>query len=176
MSRDKTKLVPELQEKLALVEKYCAKEGVKILVYFTERELTDQATFYRQSRTSKQVDVAKQNLIDRGYDFLAEFFDKTEPCSGKWATNACPGESFHNIAEAFDAVPMLNGVCQWKYKDAPELWDIYGEACRKAGLEWGGDWRSKDLPHAQLISGVSSPLGKYSPDELKDLLTKRGLL
>lgn len=69
-------------------------------------------------------------------------------------SNAPPGSSPHNYGAAFDICfagtdPYLHDH-EEKTGQVHPLWDMVGEHARKAGLEWGGDWkRFKDRPHIQ---------------------------
>jgi len=131
--------------------------GHRLLVYYTLRTLDEQATLFRQSRSTAQINSKIDSLKDRGYDFLAEAFNRTKPCDGPWRTNAAPGETWHNYGEAIDAVPLVNGVEIWNLDEkVPEqkkqmdtLWLAYGDVVVYLGMTWGGNWKSKDNPHAQ---------------------------
>ena len=60
------------------------------------------------------------------------------------------GSSAHNFAAAFDLVPVdEKGQPTW---DAPQdVWDKIGNAGKKFGLEWGGDFKTiLDRPHFQV--------------------------
>ena len=116
-------------------------------------------------------------MREKGFDFLADIIEKVGPQKyDGWKTSAAPGESWHNYAMAFDAVPMLNGKPAWKYSDYPKGWDTYGKACEEIGLNWGGNWKKKDMPHAQLLTEDGNPLKLHTPEEIKFMLTKNGLL
>ena len=138
--------------------------------------LEEQARLYWQSRARQTIKKKIDTYHNRSFGFLAEILEGVGAQSGPHVTNAGPGESFHNYALAFDAVPLLGGKCCWKYTDYRPLWEGYGEAVRQAGLEWAGDWTSfREYPHAQLGSG-GNPLRAYGPEKVKDLLTNNGLL
>lgn len=175
-SRSLKKLVPEAAQKAERVRTYCAVRGVPILIYCTLRSLEEQAKLYRQSRSYATI-VAKMNaLTDAGFGFLAEIIEKVGPQSGPHVTNAAPGESWHNYAEAFDAVPLLGGKALWQYEGNEKAWNTYGEAVRKEGMQWAGDWKTfRELPHAQL-SQAGNPLELHSPKEIQEKLYANGLL
>jgi peptidoglycan L-alanyl-D-glutamate endopeptidase CwlK len=91
-------------------------------------------------------------------------------------TNAGPGESWHNFGHAFDAVPVLDGKPAWNYLTAKRHWDAYGEAVRRAGLFWAGDWVTfREYPHAQLAE-AANPLKVFSPETIRRLLVAQNLL
>lgn len=85
---------------------------------------------------------------------------RTKP--GKIVTNAKGGSSFHNYAIAFDFAFLVNGKeISWdinkdwdgdKIADWMEVVNLF----KKAGYEWGGDWKSlKDYPHIQKSFGYT---------------------
>jgi len=175
-SRKISDLTPDMAQKANLVVNECKSEGVDILIYCTLRSLEEQARLYRQSRTFSEIVEKVRKFRERGFDFLADILIGVGPCFGPHVTNAAPGESWHAYKVAFDGVPMINGKPAWKYEDAPEAWDIYGEACRNAELNYAGDWdRFKELPHAQKREG-SNPLKVYNPAEVGVILERNRLL
>ena len=175
-SRKLEDLIPEMEIKAKEVEFRCADAGVDILIYCTLRTLEEQAILYRQSRPFSLIVEKVRKLRERGFGFLADVLLKVGAQSGPYATDAGPGESWHNYAEAIDGVPMIGGKIAWSYDDAPKSWDIYANACREAGLNYSGDWvKFKELCHAQLRHG-SNPLKLYKPDEIKAMLVKNKLL
>lgn len=95
--------------------------GLGILVVSGLRTFTEQGRLYAQGRTAP----------------------------GKIVTNARPGESYHNFGLAFDFAVLEGGSVVWD-PDHPH-WKAFVRLGKKAGFEWGGDWRSlKDYPHLQL--------------------------
>ena len=75
---------------------------------------------------------------------------RTKP--GKVVTKAKGGDSFHNWKVAFDAAPVVNGSIPWN--DA-KLFEKMGAIGESVGLEWGGRWKFKDMPHFQFTGGLS---------------------
>lgn len=71
---------------------------------------------------------------------------------GKVVTNAKGGQSFHNHRVAFDVVPVVNSKPNW---DDVALWQKIGKIGQSVGLEWGGSWKFKDLPHMQATGGLT---------------------
>jgi len=176
MSRDLNQLHPVTMQKALQVINQCKANGVDILVYNTLRTLEEQAKFYRQGRSWSVIKVKCINLRNAGYGYLADVIERVGPQKGtKKLTNAAPGESWHNLAYAFDAVPLIGKDPAWSYKGNERLWDVYGNACKWFGLTWGGDWNFKDYPHAQEHS-ETNPLNVYGPEALHKLLEERGLL
>ena len=175
MSRDINQLTPEMALKANQVKAICASQGVDLLIYYTLRSLKEQAVLYRQSRTVEEINRKVYQLRSRGFGFLATVLIEVGPQSGPWATNAAPGESWHNYAEAFDAVPVKDKKPLWDYDKNKASWDVYGAAVEKTGLVWGGKWRARDYPHAQLQRGAN-PLELYKPDQVQSMLVVNGLL
>jgi len=75
---------------------------------------------------------------------------RTKP--GKVVTKAKGGDSFHNWKVAFDSAPVVNGSIPWN--DA-KLFEKMGAIGESVGLEWGGRWKFKDMPHFQFTGGLS---------------------
>lgn len=71
---------------------------------------------------------------------------------GSKVTNAMGGFSYHNWRVAFDFVPVVNGKATWNNTD---LWFKCGRIAESVGLEWGGRWKFKDMPHCQYTGGIT---------------------
>lgn len=150
--------------------------GVDLLIYCTLRPLEEQARLYRQSRSWSKIKSKILDFQNRGYGYLGEIIDNVGPCSGPHVTNAAPGESWHNYAEAWDAVPLIGGKPAWNYFEARAQWDAYGECVRQVGMIWAGDWTNfREYPHAQKRPG-GNPLRESSPDAIHEILVGNGLL
>lgn len=174
--RSLNKLTPETKEKALIVLDVCQKVGIDLLIYSTLRSLEEQAKLYRQSRSWNEIKIKIQKFRNRGYYFLADIIEEVGPAYGLHVTYAAPGESWHNYAEAWDAVPLQNGKPLWKYKYAKEQWEAYGEAVRQVGMYWAGDWISfREYPHSQLRKG-GNPLKMLTPEIVHDLLLKHKLI
>jgi peptidoglycan LD-endopeptidase CwlK len=177
-SRSLDDLVPELKEKAEQLVANCKKLHVDILIYCTLRDLEDQARLYRQSRSSQDIRNKVDQLKREGFGFLGDVITKVGPQFGKLGqhvTNAVPGQSWHNLKEAFDAVPIINGKAEWK--TSHPHWKIYGQEVMKLGLDWGGSWKSfKDYPHCQLRKGTLNPMRVYTSGDLEKRLKEIGLI
>lgn len=80
--------------------------------------------------------------------------------SGKGVTNAGALLSYHNHRLAFDVVPTeYLSVPDWN--PTGPLWAKIGAIGKSVGLEWGGDWKKKDLPHFQLTGAPIRELKSY---------------
>ena len=104
------------------------REGLDILIYCTLRSHAEQNALYALGRTVR----------------------------GAVVTNCRAGLSLHNPdkngkAWAFDAVPVVGGVCQWQN---PTLIHMMGACGEAAGLEWAGRWMGKlrESVHFQIVS------------------------
>ncbi|MCK4829106.1 M15 family metallopeptidase [bacterium] len=175
-SRNLDDLVPEVKQKAEKVLEVCDSVGMNLLIYCTLRTLEEQSRLYRQSRSWQEIKTKILKYKNRGFSYLANILDNVGPCSGPHVTNAGPGESWHNYAEAWDAVPLVGGKPAWKYSDATEEWDAYGECVVHVGMEWAGNWTSfKERPHAQLRKG-SNPLKVFDPDRIHEILANNKLI
>ncbi|WP_299773932.1 M15 family metallopeptidase [uncultured Pseudoteredinibacter sp.] len=175
-SRDVEDLSKDVLDKAKLVQRVMSEVGIDLLIYCTLRSLEEQARLYRQSRSWATIRSKILDLRDSGHGYLAQVLEEVGPCSGPHVTNAAPGESWHNYAEAWDAVPLIGGKPAWNYFDAKEQWEAYGECVRQSGMFWAGDWTNfREYPHAQLRLG-NNPLSELSPDESRQSLTDIGLL
>lgn len=80
--------------------------------------------------------------------------------SGKGVTNAGALLSYHNHRLAFDVVPT-EYISLPDWNPAGPLWPKVGAIGKSVGLEWGGDWKNKDLPHFQLTGAPIRELKSY---------------
>lgn len=80
--------------------------------------------------------------------------------SGKGVTNAGALLSYHNHRLAFDAVPT-EYISMPDWNPTGPLWAKIGMIGKSVGLEWGGDWKKKDLPHFQLTGAPIRELKSY---------------
>jgi peptidoglycan L-alanyl-D-glutamate endopeptidase CwlK len=168
MSRLITDLTTEMQVKVNKAIELCKSKGVNLMVTATLRTLEEQAVYYRQSRTIVEINAKIALFKKKGFDYLADVLEKCPPCSGKFVTNAAPGESWHNYKMAIDVVPVFGGVAQWS---DPKLWNVWTSCAKEAGL-FTLDF---EKPHAQFYS-TGNPLTGKTTSEIKVLLTKNGLL
>ena len=85
---------------------------------------------------------------------------RTKP--GAKVTNAKGGQSIHNYGLAVDIVLIIDGkTASWDTKkdfdkDKQADWMEVVSEFKKAGWEWGGDWRTfKDMPHFEKTKGLT---------------------
>jgi peptidoglycan L-alanyl-D-glutamate endopeptidase CwlK len=55
-------------------------------------------------------------------------------------------QSKHTERVAFDIAILKNGKITWSPRD----YTIVGKIAEEVGLEWGGSWLNRDLPHLQM--------------------------
>lgn len=120
-------LYPVFAAKLHKLVEACRARGVDYWAISGERTHEEQNALYAQGRTKP----------------------------GNIVTNAKGGQSMHNFAIACDFAKDKDTTrdgLQPDYSDP--AYEVLGEEAAKLGLEWGGKWKFKDLPHIQL------PIGK----------------
>lgn len=88
----------------------------------------------------------------RDHESQNDLYAQGRTKAGKVVTKAKGGDSFHNWRVAFDAAPVVNGAIPWNDSNLFERMGAIGEKC---GLEWGGRWKFKDMPHFQFRGGLS---------------------
>lgn len=129
-------LYPPFAQRLLELQTRCAARGVHYYITSGFRDEAEQNKLYAQGRTTP----------------------------GPIVTNSRYGKSFHNFGIAADFThdgDLQKSGLQPDWK--PESYKVLGEEAGALGLEWGGNWQFKDLPHVQwpLPPGLT----------LKDLLT-----
>lgn len=117
------------------------------------REQCDAVLVERLDAALRDLDARGQPVVvTDGYRSNAEQ-DRLAaggPLASGGVTNARGGQSPHNFGMAADLAPMdAEGRPTWP--DDPVVWGIIGAAIERAGLAWGGRWRTPDRPHAELI-------------------------
>lgn len=61
--------------------------------------------------------------------------------------------SYHKTGKAFDVYAYVDGKATWNskyYEPIARHLQKIAKDCFNVELEWGGDWRKKDLPHFQI--------------------------
>ena len=134
--RDITKLHPRLQAKFKLLQKKCAKEGIKIRATECLRTAKEQDALYAKGRTAPGSKVTNA----RGRD----------------------AKSMHQWGVAVDIVIDMDadkdGDVDISDLYNVKLLNVVGKIGESIGLEWGGSWKSiVDKPHFQLPDWGSTP-------------------
>jgi hypothetical protein len=147
MSRDLNILSSPFKEVVTGVLATCNNSGAVMRPFFTQRDPWEQARLWRRSRSSKEIKQAIYYLKNQGAEWLAHILESVGPQHGKWATNALPGESWHNWGLAVDCFLLVDGKAVW---DADhEGYRIYAEIAKKHDLVPGYYWTSRDAVHVQ---------------------------
>ena len=135
-------LDPDVKAKAMQLILKAAHAGIPLRITQAYRTLQEQAVLYAQGRQSlESVNVLRRRL---GWSDLKDYENRV-------VTHAAAGQSWHNFRRAFDVVPMHTGVPDWL---SPH-WEQIGELGESVGLEWGGRWQHKDMPHFQDRGGLT---------------------
>lgn len=171
------RLSPQVRRKAEEVISLCGKEHFDLIIFSGLRKLEEQAIRYRQSRSWEEIKQKIKQLRNNGFSYLADIIEEVGPREGPFITYNAPGESWHNYAEAWDAVPYVKYRLAWNYKVYVNKWKIYGDAVRKVGMHWGGNMPQYEyyFSHAQLQQD-SNPLQVLTPDQVYYKLKKNKLL
>lgn len=173
MSRDLSLLQPEFLTKLESAMAEAARQGVHMVPYETERDVWQQARLWRRSRTTAQVRQRVKNLRLVGAHFIADVIEQVGPQkTGPWATNALPGQSWHQWGLACDLYwdkngPDVPGGIEWNDLTG---YRKFAEIAQKAGLTSGFFWQSRDAVHVQL---PAQPKPVVTLAQLSKLMEKR---
>jgi hypothetical protein len=149
MSRDLNLLVDEFKIHADFILAALRGEGHNVRPFFTLRDPWTQAKLWRQSRSFTEVRKIMGKLRQEGAPFLAQTFEDVGAQWGRWATNALPGQSWHQWGEAMDVfVTNDAGRAVWSAKHPAYL--RYAELAREQGLTAGFFWQRRDAVHIQL--------------------------
>lgn len=130
----------------------CQAVGTIMRPYFGVRDPVTQGKLWRQSRDTATVDAMITSLRAAGANFLADCIENAGPSSGPWATNAVPGNSWHQYGEAMDCVWLRNGVENWDTQIDGDKngYQVYMHMASTYGLTAIGLTMGKDDGHVQL--------------------------
>lgn len=157
--------------KLKALLQDCADRGVVMKPYFGLRDPLTQGKLWRRSRVSIEIASTIDRLRTQGANFLADSIEKAPATTGPWATNAIPGESWHQYGEAMDCAWIRNGAMCWSttLDGNKNGYLIYMGLAEKHGLTAIGKTMHRDFGHVQL-----RPQG--APDQLYGLLQIDGMM
>lgn len=137
--RDITKCVPEVQ---AIDKKFlalCKENNFEVMRVETFRSDEVQSAYYCQGRADLKTVNDKRKKA--GLYLITE-------SENEIITNTKPGYSKHNLGNAVDYVPLVNGKPCWTDS---KLFARMGVYAKQAGYKWGGDFKSiKDSPHCEI--------------------------
>lgn len=169
MSRDLNDLVPSFQPQIERLLGDLLREGFQLRPFFTLRHPREQARLWRQSRTIQEIHTAAAMLSREGAEWLRELLLGVGPQSGKWATNALPGQSWHQWGEAVDCYVLEHGRAVWR-RSHPG-YERYAILAKERGLTAGFFWRSQDAVHIQRQAGKVRSLHSWA--EIDQLMRER---
>jgi len=148
MSRDIELLKPLFKMKVVELLERTKKRGFILRPFYTLRNAEEQAKLWRQSRTSEEIHRMVNKLRQEQAPYLADTLENVGPQFGRWATNALPGQSWHNWGEAVDCYVLLeNGKAVWAA--AHPGYKVYAEEAKELGMTAGFFWGRKDAVHVQ---------------------------
>lgn len=140
VNRDLTQLAPKFREAVEKAIAECRENGYDAYVYEAYRSLELQQLYYARGRTIIPPVKTVTNAPSNLY-------------------------SWHGYGLAVDVISKAHG---W---DKPEKWfaDV-AEIFKGARCKWGGDWKSRDLPHFQWGDCRPSP-----SDRARELIATEGV-
>lgn len=176
MAADLNVLVPNFRDLVATMLQRCMNRGVEMRPNATIRSPLEQAKLWRQSRTIGEIQAKIDELNAADAPFLAACLRDVGPQHGDPVTNAIPGLSWHQWAEALDCFWVVNGKAEWsttKKIDGLNGYRVYAEEAVALGLTAGGFFTSlKDWPHVQL-QAAGSPLKVHTLVEIDREMDRR---
>ena len=149
MSRDLNHLDPDFRQKVnTLLGKVNSEsDQYQLRVFYTRRDCHEQARLWRQSRSSEEIRRGVRELRRNGADWVADCIIDCGPQYGRWATNAKPGQSWHQWGLAVDCFVAAGGRAIW---DSSHVgYQRYAAIAQELGLEAGAYWRRRDAVHVQ---------------------------
>lgn len=168
--KDLNALEPAFRVKVERVLELCKNDGHDLVPFFTLRTVQEQAQLWRQSRTSLEIKKAINKLEREGAPFLANALENVGPQYGRWATNALPGQSWHQHGEAVDCfVRAGNGRAVWSAQHPG--YECYANHAKELGLTPGYLWVRRDAVHVQCRE--SSVRDAYTWPELDKMMKER---
>lgn len=134
-----------------------AQEGHQLVPFYALRDPWQQARLWRQSRSRARIVREVARLREHGAEWLAtEVLWAVGPTVGRWATNALPGQSWHQWGEAVDCYVLADVDRDGDVDDA--CWDAdhpgyirYAQIAEDMGLTAGRSFR--DSVHVQRTAG-----------------------
>jgi len=128
--------------------------------FYCLRDPWTQARLWRQSRSTREIDIAILKLRSEEANFLADVLESVGPSHGRWATNALPGQSWHQWGLAIDCFVINNfGRSVWSTKHLG--YTTYAEVAQSLGLVPGLYWKYQDAVHVQSGNGTVRAIYKW---------------
>jgi len=153
MAVDLAALKPEFRSRVRTLLEACGARDVEMRPYGAIRSPFQQARLWRQSRAREEILAQIKAFREAGAPFLAHCLASVGPQYGKHVTNALPGFSWHQWAEAVDCFWVVDGKAEWSTTRAVggvNGYRVYAEEAERLDLTAGGLWTSfRDWPHVQ---------------------------
>ena len=137
LHRDTQSLVPEFRRLVEELIKQLSEKKIPYFISETKREPIVQKAYYAQGRD----DLVMVNQL-RHAAGLAPISPSENNRKITWTLN-----SHHMTGKAIDIYPMKDGSILWNGTE--EDWKPIVEIAEALGIEWGGRWTEKDMPHFQ---------------------------
>ena len=151
--RSRTKLHPEVRQKLEEFEIVAEANGLNFIVTQTLRTEDEQVAYYAQGRESLERVNELREIAGMGPISERENRNVVTRAKTVW-------DSYHAYGLAFDiAVLNSQGKVDWGEdadwnNDNISDWEQLGAIGESIGLEWGGNFSSlRDMPHFQYRMG-----------------------
>lgn len=151
VSKDLDVLDADFKAKVKIVLARCEQRGYIFRPYATLRSPWEQAKLWRQSRPTEEIQRAIKKLQVNGAKYLAFVLQSVGPQYGRWATNALPGQSWHNWGLAVDCF-LLSADGRAIWSSSHPGYAVYSEEASRQGLTCGREWVHKDAVHIQAVS------------------------
>jgi hypothetical protein len=147
-------LATEFRSKVSELLQKCADRGAQMVPNESVRSPEQQAIYWRQSRSTSQINQAIAMLKSEGASYLAGVLEAVGPQHGDEVTQVLPGNSWHQWGEAVDCFWEVNGQAEWsttKKVNGINGYQMYAQEAKNLGLTAGLLWpKFKDAPHVQL--------------------------
>lgn len=171
MSRDLALLDPEFRKRVEIILGRVNSEtdAYQLRVFYTLRTPKEQAKLWRQSRSSEQIRNTVAMLRRHKANFLADTIYSVGPQHGRWATNAFPGQSWHQWGMAVDSFVVMDGRAVWNSRHAG--YQRYAAIGKEEGCTCGAYWRRADAVHIQMTDEKVTQL--HSWIEINDAMKDR---
>ena len=163
-------LAPDMAARTVEVLRACSQRNVKLVPYFGRRDALTQACFWRQSRSRETISAECKRLHKSGAPKIAEVIESVGPQTGRWATNALPGQSAHQYGLAIDCF-VLNEKGEAIWDGNAKGYEVYAREAERAGLLAGAAFN--DPVH------IECRLRPYEPGDwasIQAALEDRGML
>jgi len=145
-------------------------KGHELRPFYTIRTPAEQSKLWRQSRTTEEIRRVADRLVHEGADGMARILLLVGPQSGRWATNALPGQSWHQWGEAIDCMVISEfGRAVWS--SGHPGYQVYAEEAKKQALVAGFFWKKRDAVHVQYRS--ESVRASYTWKEINETMLTR---